>query len=43
MKDGNKEGLMELDHVLSLIQIEKLDTISAAEMVEKAKAILNKF
>ncbi|MEN8229655.1 MAG: glycoside hydrolase domain-containing protein [Bacteroidota bacterium] len=40
-KNGNKEGLMQLDHALSLIQIEKLDTIPAAEMVEKAKAILN--
>jgi hypothetical protein len=41
-KNGNTEGLKELNHALSLIQIEKLDTISAAEMLEKAKTILNK-
>ena len=41
MKDGDKEGLMELDRALSMIQIEKLDKVPAAEMVEKAKVILN--
>ena len=43
MQDGNEEGLRELDYALSLIKIEDLDSIPAAEMVEKAKAILNKY
>ena len=43
LKNGNKEGLMELDHALSLIKIEELNTVPASEMVEKAKAILNKY
>jgi len=34
---------MELDHALSLIKIEELNTVPASEMVEKAKAILNKY
>jgi len=40
---GNEEGLRALDNALSLIQIEKLDSIPAAEMIEKAKEILNQF
>jgi hypothetical protein len=42
-KNGNEEGLRELNHALSLIKIEDLPKVTAAEMVEKAKAILNKF
>ncbi len=42
-ENGNEEGLRALDNALSLIQIEKLDSIPAAEMVEKAKEILNQF
>ncbi len=41
-KNGNDEGLRSLDYSLSLIKIEELDSTSATEMVEKAKAILNK-
>lgn len=43
VKSGNEEGLRVLDHALSLIKIEELDKIPAAEMVEKAKAILNMY
>ncbi|MFC2116625.1 glycoside hydrolase domain-containing protein [Bacteroidota bacterium] len=42
-KDGNEEGLMKLEQALSLIKIEDLDHVPAAEMVEKAKEILNQF
>ncbi len=42
-KDGNKEGLRELDYALSLIKIEELDNVPASEMLEEAKAILNSF
>ena len=42
-EDGNDDGLRELDRALSLIKIEELDSVPAAEMVEKAKAILNQF
>jgi hypothetical protein len=41
--NGNEEGFLELDRALSLIKIEELDKIPAAEMVEKAKEILNQF
>jgi hypothetical protein len=43
MNNGNEEGLRALDNALSLIQIEELDKTPAAEMVEMAKAILNKY
>ena len=43
VKNGNEEGLLELDYALSLIKIEKLDSVPAAEMVEKAKEFLNKY
>jgi hypothetical protein len=42
-KNGNEEGLLELNRALSLIKIEELDKVPAAEMVENAKAILNKY
>jgi hypothetical protein len=42
-KTGNQEGLRELNRALSLIKIEDLPKVTAAEMVDKAKAILNKF
>lgn len=40
-KDGNQDGLRDLERALSLIKIEDLNSVPAAEMVEKAKAILN--
>ncbi len=40
-EEGNSEGLKALDKALSFIQIERLDTIPAKEMVEKAQSILN--
>lgn len=43
IKDGNKESIKELDRMLSLFEISKLDTIPAAEMVNKAKVLLNKY
>ncbi len=41
--NGNEEGLRALDNALSLIRIEELEKVPAADMVEKAKAILNKY
>ncbi len=40
-KTGNIEGLTDLDRALSLIRIEDLGSIPAAEMVEHAQDILN--
>ncbi|MCK4919428.1 MAG: DUF4091 domain-containing protein [Bacteroidales bacterium] len=42
-KNGNNKSLQELEHALSLIKMEDLDSVPAKDMVEKAKAILNKF
>jgi hypothetical protein len=41
-KDGNKKGLQAIEEAFSFIKIEQLDKVPAAEMVTKAKAILNK-
>lgn len=41
-QDGNQEGLLELESILSLIKIEDLDKVPAVEMVEEAKGRLNK-
>jgi hypothetical protein len=42
-KEGNAEKLKELDKALSSFEIKTLETIPAAEMVEKAKALLNQY
>ncbi|MES2005597.1 MAG: glycoside hydrolase domain-containing protein [Bacteroidota bacterium] len=42
-KQGNQKGLAEIDEAVAGFQLGKLKTIPAAEMVSKAKAILNKF
>ncbi len=41
-KNGNEKGLKAIDQALSFIKIEQLDKVPAAEMVTKAKDILNK-
>jgi hypothetical protein len=41
INSGNEEGLRQLDRALSIIKIEELDRVPAAEMVEKAREILN--
>jgi hypothetical protein len=42
-KEGNLNGLKELSDVLATFQVEKLKDTPAAEMLLKAKTILNKF
>lgn len=42
IKEGNEERMKELDNVLSSFEIGKLDSIPAADMLIKAKKILNK-
>jgi hypothetical protein len=42
-KEGNKNGIKELSDVLATFRVEKLKNTPAAEMVLKAKRILNKF
>ena len=43
VKNGNKEEMKILNNVLSTFEIGKLDSIPAADMLTKAKTILNKF
>jgi hypothetical protein len=43
IKGGNEEKLKELDSVLSEFEIEKLNTTPAADMLSKAKKILNSY
>jgi hypothetical protein len=43
LKYGNEEGMKILNNVLSEFEIGKLDSVPAAEMLIKAKTILNKF
>jgi hypothetical protein len=42
-KEGNKKSLQELDQMLSLFEFSKLDTIPAADMIAKAKTLINKY
>lgn len=42
-KDANQQGLKELSDVLTTFQVEKLKNTPAAEMVLKAKTVLNKY
>jgi hypothetical protein len=41
-KNGNEKGLQAIEEALSIIKIEQLDKVPAAEMVTNAKEILNK-
>ncbi len=41
LKNGDKKSLKKLNFALSLIKIEKLDKVPAAEMLEEAKEILD--
>ena len=41
IKDGNQEGMKELNRALDQIKIESLPGVTAAEMLENAKSILN--
>lgn len=43
LKDGNSQGLKELTDILATFQVEKLNSTNSAEIVLKAKAILNKY
>lgn len=42
-KEGKNEKMKELDDVLQTFELKKLDSIPAADMVEKAKAVLDKY
>ena len=43
LKEGNKTGIKELNEILSVFNRENLEKTSAADMVTKAKEVLNKF
>ena len=43
IKEGNDEKVNELDQMLSAFELKNLKTIPAAEMVSKAKDIVNKY
>jgi hypothetical protein len=42
-KEGNEEGLKELDRLLATFEIPALDSIPASEMITRAKKVLNKY
>lgn len=43
IKDGNKEGLKDLNESLAVFTTKNLEKIPAAEMVSKGKAFINKY
>jgi hypothetical protein len=42
-KEGNQQGLKELTDALATFKVEKLKNTSSADMLLKAKSVLNKF